>query len=74
MLVGLNPETEYLRGLVELDSEGYIIVTSSLETSVPGIFAAGDIRSGSSKQAITAAGDGATAALSAEKFITQKQS
>lgn len=74
VLVGLKPETEYLRGLVELDSEGYIIVTSSLETSVPGIFAAGDIRSGSSKQAITAAGDGATAALSAEKFITLKQS
>ena len=73
VLVGLKPETEYLRGLVELDSEGYIIVTSSLETSVPGIFAAGDIRSGSSKQAITAAGDGAAAAFSAEKFITLKQ-
>ncbi|MCK4723747.1 MAG: FAD-dependent oxidoreductase, partial [Dehalococcoidia bacterium] len=58
----------------ELDSEGFIIVTSGLETSVPGIFAAGDIRSGSSKQAITAAGDGAAAALSAEKFITLKQS
>ena len=74
VLVGLNPEIGYLKGLVELDNGGYIIVTSGLETSVPGIFAAGDIRSGSSKQAITAAGDGATAALSAEKFITLKQS
>jgi thioredoxin reductase (NADPH) len=73
MLAGLSPETGYLKDLVELDSEGYVIVTSGLETSVPGIFAAGDIRSGSSKQVITAAGDGATAALSAEKFITLKQ-
>ena len=73
MLAGLSPETGYLKDLVELDSEGYVIVTSGLETSVPGIFAAGDIRSGSSKQVITAAGDGATAALSAEKFLTLKQ-
>lgn len=74
VLAGLNPETGYLKDLVELDSEGCIVVTSGLETSVPGIFAAGDVRSGSSKQAITAAGDGAAAALSAEKFITLKQS
>jgi len=57
VLVGLEPQTEYLRGLVELDSEGYIIVTNAMETSVLGIFAAGDIRSGSARQAITAAGD-----------------
>jgi len=73
VLIGLIPETGYLKGLVELDGEGFIKVTSSLETSVSGIFAAGDIRNGSSRQAITAAGDGATAALSAEKFITLKQ-
>jgi len=74
VLIGLKPETEYLKGLVELDDEGYIAATNALETSVPGIFAAGDIRGGSAKQAITAAGDGATAALSAEKFITLKGS
>jgi thioredoxin reductase (NADPH) len=74
VLVGLNPETGYLKGLLELDKEGFIEVTNAMETSVPGIFAAGDIRSGSYRQAITAAGDGATAALSAEKYITLNQS
>ena len=73
VLIGLVPETAYLKGLVELDEDGFVKVTTNLETSVPGIFAAGDIRGGSSRQAIAAAGDGATAALSAEKFITFKQ-
>ncbi|MBM4432660.1 MAG: FAD-binding protein [Chloroflexi bacterium] len=73
VLIGLVPATAYLKGLVELDDDGFIKVKGNLETSVPGIFAAGDIRSGSSRQAIAAAGDGATAALSAEKFITFKQ-
>ena len=70
VVIGLEPEVEYLHGLVELDSTGFIKVTSAMETNIPGIFAAGDIRSSSAKQAITAAGDGAVAALSAEKFIT----
>ena len=70
VIIGLEPEVEYLHGLVELDSAGFIKVTSAMETNVPGIFAAGDIRSDSPKQIIAACGDGATAALSAEKFIT----
>jgi len=70
VIVGLEPEVEYLHGFVELDSSGFIKVTSAMETNVPGVFATGDIRSGSLRQVITAAGDGATAALSAEKFIT----
>ena len=69
ILAGREPETEYLRGTVELDEAGFIKVTHNMETNVPGIFAAGDIRSGSAMQAVTAAGDGTTAAISAERFI-----
>lgn len=67
--IGLVPNTEYLRGVLPLDEGGYIITTELMETTVPGIFAAGDIRHNSVKQAIVAAGNGAVAALSAEWFI-----
>ena len=67
--VGLHPRTDYLRGLIPLDEDGYIPTGPGLETSIPGVFAAGDIRQNSPRQAITAAGDGATAAISAEKYL-----
>ncbi len=67
--IGLIPNTEYLRGILPLDEWGYIVTTELMETTVQGIFAAGDIRHNSVKQAIAAAGDGAVAALSAEKFV-----
>ena len=69
--VGLKPSTDYLRGVLPLDNGGYVITNDKMETEIPGIFAAGDIRRNSARQAITAAGDGATAAFYAEKFITQ---
>ena len=67
--VGLKPETDYLKGILPLDDQGYIITNENMETGVPGIFAAGDIRRNSIRQTITAAGDGATAASYAQKFI-----
>ncbi len=70
--VGLKPSTDYLRGVVSLDNGGYVITNDKMETEIPGIFAAGDIRRNSARQAITGAGDGATAAFYAEKFITQQ--
>ena len=68
--IGSKPNTDYLKGVLTLEANGYIATNEKMETGVPGIFAAGDIRSNSIRQLITAAGDGATAAVYAEKFIT----
>ncbi len=69
--IGLKPNTDFLKGVLPLDEAGYIITNDKMETKIPGIFAAGDIRQNSARQAITSAGDGATAAIFAEKFISQ---
>jgi len=68
--VGLSPNTDYLRGVLPLDAAGSITTNDRMETEISGIFAAGDIRHNSAMQAITAAGDGATAAMYAEKFLS----
>jgi thioredoxin reductase (NADPH) len=68
--VGSQPSTGYLKGLVTLDANSAIVTDEKLETSVPGLFAAGDIRSNSIRQVIGAAGDGAAAAVSAGKYIS----
>ena len=68
--VGLKPNTDYLKGTLALDEGGFIPVNSRMETEVPGLFAAGDIRSGSIRQVVAAAGDGAIAAISAERFLS----
>jgi len=68
---GFKPNTEYLKGIVSLDSAGAIITNDNLETNVPGIFAAGDIRTNSIRQIVAAAGDGAIAAVNAEKYISE---
>lgn len=70
--VGLHPNTEFLRGLLRLDAQGHIVTNEEMQTEVAGIFAAGDIRQNSPRQVITAAGDGATASLSAEKFLSEQ--
>jgi thioredoxin reductase (NADPH) len=70
--VGLKPNTDFLKGLLPLDGAGHIITNDKMETPIAGIFAAGDVRSNSGRQAIIAAGDGATAAIYAEKFVTEQ--
>ena len=67
--MGIEPNTNYLKGMVPLDDEGRIVVNGRMETEVTCILAAGEIRSGSLNQIITAAGDGATAALFAEILL-----
>ena len=67
--VGFRPNTEHFKGTVELDQQGSIVVDNLMATNVPGIFAAGDIRNGSIRQVIAAAGDGAVAAVSAGRYL-----
>jgi len=67
--IGLDPNTDYLQGTVPLDSQGQVIVNDRMETEVQYILAAGDIRSGSPRQIVTAVGDGATAAISAQSLL-----
>lgn len=69
IFVGLEPNTEFLRGVVELDPNGHVVVDAHLQSSIPGVFAAGDIRQSSSRQLVAAAGDGASAAVSAARYL-----
>lgn len=69
--IGHNPNTKFLNGQLELDEQGYIKVKGqTTETSVEGVFAAGDVADPRYRQAIVAAGSGAKAALDAEHFLT----
>jgi thioredoxin reductase (NADPH) len=69
LFIGLQPNTGFLRGRVELSDGGFITTGLTLETSLPGVFAAGDARAGSTKQLVSAAGEGATAALMIRQFL-----
>jgi thioredoxin reductase (NADPH) len=67
--VGVVPNTEIVKGIIEMDERGYIIADETCATSVPGIYAAGDIRKKPMRQIITAVADGANAINSAQKFL-----
>lgn len=67
--VGLVPNTQYLQDQVKLNQWGYILTDEKMQTSVPGVFAAGDVRETEMRQVATAIGDGAIAAASAQHYI-----
>jgi thioredoxin reductase (NADPH) len=69
MAIGHHPNTEFLRGILELDSSGYIVTRDSVETSIEGVFAAGDVHDRHYRQAITASAFGCMAALRAERWL-----
>jgi thioredoxin reductase (NADPH) len=67
--IGSVPRTSFLADTLRLDDEGRIPTDGSMRTSAPGLFAAGDVRSGSAAQAVAVAGDGATAAVAAHRYL-----
>jgi thioredoxin reductase (NADPH) len=69
--IGWEPQTKYLEGVVPLDEQGYVMVNEAMETEVPGIFAAGDIRHGSPRQVASAVGDGTIASIVAQKYLRE---
>jgi len=73
LYIGLTPNTQFLNGLLPLNERGQIITDLSMRTAIPGILAAGDVRCESSRQLISAAGDGATAALAAVRYLQSGQ-
>ena len=70
--VGLEPNSELVRGLVKSDNAGHIPVNLSMETEEPGLYAVGDVRQHSVAQLVASAGDGATAAIAAFKYLRGK--
>jgi thioredoxin reductase (NADPH) len=69
VFIGLSPNTGIVKDLVEIDERGFIKTNATLTTSVPGVFAAGDCRAGSTKQAASAAGEGAAVALAIRAYL-----
>ncbi len=74
LAIGHKPNTEMLKGQIDLDAKGYVIVTpGTASTSVPGVYAGGDVADYKYRQAITASGTGCMAALEAEKYLAHKE-
>ncbi len=71
VFIGLAPNSDLVKGKVQLDPYGFVLTDGTLMTTMPGLFAAGDVRAGSTKQAASAAGEGATAALMIRQYLKQ---
>lgn len=69
--IGYNANSELFKGVVDMDEAGNILTDENMKTNVPGVYAAGDIRKKSLKQVVTAAADGAIAAMQVEKYINE---
>ena len=69
VFIGLDPNTDFVKGVVDLDDRGLIVTDMGLQTSMPGVFAAGDVRSGSTKQLASAVGEGAAAAIGVRRYL-----
>ena len=72
IFAGYKPNTEIFTDMLQLNENGYILTNEKMETSAPGIFAAGDIREKALRQVITAASDGAIAGVQVEKYLSEQ--
>ena len=72
IFIGLVPNSDFVRGYVETDESGYVITDCEMRTSKDGVFACGDVRKKRLRQVVTACGDGATAAFSAQIYLEEK--
>ena len=73
LFIGYIPNTEIFKGILDMTRNGYLITNEKMETKIPGVFAAGDVRDKFLKQVATAVGDGAIAGYSAEKYIAESE-
>ena len=71
VFIGMDPNTDFLKGTVDLDSRGFVVTELDMETSLPGVFAAGDLRADATNQIASAVGEGATAALMIRRYLEQ---
>ena len=72
MFIGLDPNAGFLGDLVDLDERGFIVTGPGMETSLSGVFAAGDVRAGSTKQLASAVGEGAAAAIAIRHHLDRR--
>lgn len=72
VFIGLEPNSDWLAGVVDLDERGFVITDRTMATSAPGVFAAGDIRAGSTKQLASAVGEGAAAAMQIRYYLQER--
>jgi thioredoxin reductase (NADPH) len=71
--IGTEPLTKMFNGQVETDQTGYIVAAEDTKTNIPGVFAAGDVRTKPTRQVITAASDGAASGIMAERYVVMLQ-
>jgi thioredoxin reductase (NADPH) len=69
VFIGLQPNTEFLGDAATRDAGGFLVTSDTMETSIPGVFAAGDVRAGSTKQLGSAVGDGIAALLMTRRHL-----
>jgi thioredoxin reductase (NADPH) len=72
IFIGLDPNTSFLKGAVDLDQWGFVVTDDTLQTTLPGVFAAGDVRDGSTKQLGAAIGEGITALLMVRQYLEKQ--
>lgn len=72
VFIGTTPNTEFLKGSIKLDERGYVVTNERLETSMPGVWAAGDVQDPVYRQVVTSAGQGCAAALEAQKYLAEQ--